>query len=142
MSIADELAKLETLRSSGAINDEEFAQAKALVLKGLPSTASLSGAGLSSPPSPANPLRRFARSSRDKWLGGVCGGLGVHTEIPSWACASVSACCFCHLASDWCLTSFFGSLCRKTTVPADRATSCRTLHRRNFNPPLASHRPE
>ena len=30
-------------------------------------------------------LRRIAKSSRDEWLGGVCGGLGEHTPVPSWA---------------------------------------------------------
>jgi phage shock protein PspC (stress-responsive transcriptional regulator) len=30
-------------------------------------------------------LRRIARSSKDEWLGGVCGGLGEQTPIPSWA---------------------------------------------------------
>jgi phage shock protein C len=84
MNIADELQKLEALRSSGAINDQEFAQAKALVLNGMPSPSSIGGAGLPSSSGETNPLRQFARSSRDKWLGGVCGGLGAHTEIPSW----------------------------------------------------------
>lgn len=31
-----------------------------------------------------NWLQRFARSDTDKWLGGVCGGLGEHTEVPAW----------------------------------------------------------
>jgi len=30
-------------------------------------------------------LRRLAKSRRDVWLGGVCGGLGEVTPIPSWA---------------------------------------------------------
>ena len=30
-------------------------------------------------------LQRFTRSSTDRWLGGVCGGLGQYTDIPSWA---------------------------------------------------------
>jgi phage shock protein C len=84
MNIADELQKLEALRSSGVINDQEFAQAKALVLQGMSSASSIGSPNISSIPGEANPLQRFARSSRDKWLGGVCGGLGAHTEIPSW----------------------------------------------------------
>jgi phage shock protein C len=75
MSIADELAKLEGLRASGALNEEEFARAKALVLSGMPAA----------PPDVENILRKFTRSSRDKWLGGVCGGLAAQTPVPSWA---------------------------------------------------------
>jgi serine/threonine protein kinase/phage shock protein PspC (stress-responsive transcriptional regulator) len=40
-----------------------------------------------SPPSfgpAADWLRRLQRVSDDAWLGGVCGGLGRHTPIPSW----------------------------------------------------------
>jgi phage shock protein C len=29
-------------------------------------------------------LRRLTRSKKDEWLGGVCGGLGEHTPLPSW----------------------------------------------------------
>lgn len=32
-----------------------------------------------------NWLYSLKRSKTDKWLGGVCGGLGEHTPIPSWA---------------------------------------------------------
>ncbi|MBN1474403.1 MAG: PspC domain-containing protein [Syntrophaceae bacterium] len=32
-----------------------------------------------------NWLQTFTRSSGDYWIGGVCGGLGEHTPIPSWA---------------------------------------------------------
>ncbi|OPY09557.1 MAG: PspC domain protein [Syntrophus sp. PtaB.Bin001] len=31
-----------------------------------------------------NWLQRFTKSQTDKWIGGVCGGLGEHTPIPSW----------------------------------------------------------
>lgn len=31
-----------------------------------------------------NWLQTFTRSSSDCWIGGVCGGLGEHTPIPSW----------------------------------------------------------
>ncbi|HEX4024788.1 MAG TPA: PspC domain-containing protein [Steroidobacteraceae bacterium] len=30
-------------------------------------------------------LRRLARSRYDRYLGGVCGGLGRHTDLPPWA---------------------------------------------------------
>ncbi|MEQ8153142.1 MAG: PspC domain-containing protein [Smithellaceae bacterium] len=29
-------------------------------------------------------LHTFTRSRQDRWIGGVCGGLGKHTPIPSW----------------------------------------------------------
>ncbi|HDQ04728.1 MAG TPA: PspC domain-containing protein [Deltaproteobacteria bacterium] len=31
-----------------------------------------------------NWLHTFTRSKEDFWLGGVCGGLGEHTPVPSW----------------------------------------------------------
>ena len=36
------------------------------------------------PASEANLLRRLTRSSQDRWLGGICGGLGLYTPVPSW----------------------------------------------------------
>jgi len=67
MSIADELQKLEVLRASGSINDDEYARAKARVLNGDPATPApqpLSGAA--APAGEANLLRRLTRSSRDR----------------------------------------------------------------------------
>lgn len=32
-----------------------------------------------------NWLQRLTKSEKDKWIGGVCGGLGEHTPIPSWS---------------------------------------------------------
>ncbi|HQK99633.1 MAG TPA: PspC domain-containing protein [Smithellaceae bacterium] len=32
-----------------------------------------------------NWLTRFTLSDRDRWIGGVCGGLGEHTPVPSWS---------------------------------------------------------
>ncbi len=31
-----------------------------------------------------NWLQRLAKAKDDRWIGGVCGGLGKHTAIPSW----------------------------------------------------------
>jgi len=31
-----------------------------------------------------NWLQRLTKSKKDKWIGGVCGGLGMFTPIPSW----------------------------------------------------------
>src|SRR5262245_4910206 len=81
MSVADDLQKLESLRGSGAINDDEYKRAKELILNGTPPATASSSWSSGEP----NILKRFTRSSRDKWLGGVCGGLGQHTPVPSWA---------------------------------------------------------
>lgn len=72
MSLADDLAKLDDLRARGALSDEEFARAKARLLD-----------APSLPPavSAVNTLRR---SRDDRWLGGVCGGLGRLTAVDSW----------------------------------------------------------
>lgn len=32
-----------------------------------------------------NWLQVFAKSGKDRWLGGICGGLGERTPLPSWA---------------------------------------------------------
>ena len=31
-----------------------------------------------------NWLRKLAKSRDDKWIGGVCGGFGKYTPLPSW----------------------------------------------------------
>jgi phage shock protein PspC (stress-responsive transcriptional regulator) len=31
-----------------------------------------------------NWLQNFTRSQKDRWIGGVCGGLGTSTPVPSW----------------------------------------------------------
>ena len=77
MSLADELGKLEDLRTRGVLSDAEFQRAKQRLLDGPPPAA----AGM--PPAVAA-VNAFRRSASDKWLGGVCGGLAVSTGIDSW----------------------------------------------------------
>jgi phage shock protein PspC (stress-responsive transcriptional regulator) len=74
MSIADEIEKLQRLRDRGALSEPEFERAKARVLDASPATGGAS----------ASVLQRLARSRRDRMLGGVCGGLGRHTDLPAW----------------------------------------------------------
>ena len=31
-----------------------------------------------------NWLQAFTKSDKDRWLGGICGGLGESTPLPSW----------------------------------------------------------
>jgi len=63
MSIADELQKLEQLRQSGTINDEEFAKAKERLLSGQaaePPWASMPPAGAASAPDLKQQTRQWA----------------------------------------------------------------------------------
>jgi phage shock protein PspC (stress-responsive transcriptional regulator) len=78
MSIAEDLEKLQALRERGAINDDEFQRAKARILDQPPALGSGGGGAHGSF------LHQLARSRDDRWLGGVCGGLGRHTGLPSW----------------------------------------------------------
>ncbi len=78
MSLADELHKLDDLRTRGVLSDEEFQRAKQRLLD----AATLHPA--SDVPVVAA-LNNFRRSSTDKWIGGVCGGLARLTGIESWA---------------------------------------------------------
>ncbi len=74
MGLAEEIERLQALRNKGALSDQEFARAKELLLSGA-TPAAASG---------QNVLRAFRRSARDKWIGGVCGGLGEYTPVPAW----------------------------------------------------------
>ena len=77
MSISEELEKLQSLRDRGVISEQEFAQAKARVLDNAPAAAPIDGT--------RSFLQQLARSRSDRFIGGVCGGLGRHTNLPSWA---------------------------------------------------------
>ena len=79
MNLSDELQKLQTLREQGALNDEEFTAAKKRVLEGF------DGYAKSDSPRPPSALHQLTRSKSDRWIGGVCGGLAVMTNIPAWS---------------------------------------------------------
>jgi phage shock protein PspC (stress-responsive transcriptional regulator) len=74
MSMGDELHKLDELRQRGVLSEEEFARAKAKLLE---------GGSAGSPPGVAA-INAFRRSTSDRWLGGVCGGIARSTGIESW----------------------------------------------------------
>jgi phage shock protein C len=83
MSLSEELERLQSLRERGALSEEEYARAKAQVLENATRAAgSATPAGQAPHPSL---LHRLARSRTDRLIGGVCGGLGKHTDLPSWA---------------------------------------------------------
>lgn len=79
MTIGDELAKLQDLHQRGALNDEEFARAKARVL---------GGAAATTDPAQPNPalaaINALRRSRADRWIAGVCGGIAHATAVDSW----------------------------------------------------------
>ncbi|HEX4051373.1 MAG TPA: PspC domain-containing protein [Steroidobacteraceae bacterium] len=105
MSLTEELERLQALRERGALSEAEYERAKERVLgdaaAAYNATAAGGGAtgapGMGPAPSPSTStdsgpfatersfFRQLARSRNDRWIGGVCGGLGRHTALPSWA---------------------------------------------------------
>jgi phage shock protein C len=75
MSIAEELEKLQVLRDRGSITEEEFSRAKQQVIDEAGARTGTHSAL----------LHQLTRSRTDRIIGGVCGGLGKHTDLPSWA---------------------------------------------------------
>ena len=75
MSVADEIRKLAELRDAGQLSDEEFAAAKKRLLEGVGGSPLL--------PTDSG-LNRLRRSTTDRWIGGVCGGLAKVTGMDSW----------------------------------------------------------
>jgi phage shock protein C len=73
MSIAEEIARLDELRTRGVLTSEEFERAKARLLDGGP----LPGPGIEA-------INRLRRSVSDSWIGGVCGGVARATGVESW----------------------------------------------------------
>ena len=89
MNVSEEIKRLHELHLAGALSDAEFAQAKAKLLSSinLDKPDSTSGANASGS-GPANDLvqefSRLRRSRNDRWLGGVCGGLGRASGMEAW----------------------------------------------------------
>jgi phage shock protein C len=73
MSIADEIVKLEELRTRGALSNEEFERAKARLIGPAPEPAPAIAA-----------INNLRRSTSDSWIGGVCGGIARITGVESW----------------------------------------------------------
>ena len=83
MGLADDLQKLQALREQGALTDEEFTQAKKRLLEGTPESSP--PPRVEPPTRPSSALREFRRSTTDRWIGGVCGGLEDVSGVPSWS---------------------------------------------------------
>ena|SRR5580692_2240016 len=75
VTLSDDLNKLEELRARGALTDEEFTRAKERLLN--------AGSTNTSPPF-VSAVNTFRRSRSDRWIAGVCGGLGRLTGMESW----------------------------------------------------------
>jgi phage shock protein PspC (stress-responsive transcriptional regulator) len=75
MGFVDDLARLDELRSRGALSDDEFQRAKARLLD--------SGHAAGDIPAVAA-INRLRRSRSDRWVGGVCGGIAGLTGVESW----------------------------------------------------------
>lgn len=84
MNISEEIKRLHELHLAGALSDAEFAQAKAKLL----SNIKLDKSDSPSDSAPSNDLvqefNRLRRSRNDRWLGGVCGGLGRASGMEAW----------------------------------------------------------
>ena len=78
MGIAEELNKLDELRTRGVLSEAEFQRAKQRLLDGPSPPPAGQAAGVSA-------INSFRRSSTDRWIGGVCGGLARLTGLDSWA---------------------------------------------------------
>ena len=74
MSTADEIRKFAELRDAGQISEAEYQAAKERLLR----------SGAAADDRPLAPLNRLRRATKDRWLGGVCGGLAALTRTESW----------------------------------------------------------
>lgn len=91
MNVSDEIKRLHELHQAGALTDAEFEQAKTRVLAGSVNlnkdrATSCSSASTSSLPNSdfIAEVSRLRRARSDRWIGGVCGGLGKVSGIESW----------------------------------------------------------
>jgi len=81
MSLADEIRKLVELRDAGHLDQDEFERAKAELLN---SRTPLVSSDRDATYDSGSRVPRLRRSTRDRWIGGVCGGLGAYTGVESW----------------------------------------------------------
>ncbi|MFM2086492.1 MAG: hypothetical protein RLZZ237_1361, partial [Pseudomonadota bacterium] len=85
---SEEIKRLHDLHLAGALSDAEFAQAKAKLLGGINLDKPGTSPDADAASSPTNDLvqefNRLRRSRNDRWLGGVCGGLGRASGMEAW----------------------------------------------------------
>ena len=75
MTLSDELIRLDGLRQRGILTDEEFSRAKARLIDAADRPVDDSTLGA---------INAFRRSRSDRWVAGVCGGLGRATGAEAW----------------------------------------------------------
>jgi len=87
MDWAEQLEKLQQLHQKGALTDQEYAAAKARVIRDLGPTPSEQAAQAARivVEQGQSAFKQLKRSLTDRWFGGVAGGLAVATTIPTWA---------------------------------------------------------
>jgi len=90
MNISDEIKRLHELHQAGALSTAEFEQAKAKLLN---ASVDLTKRTSSGSDDFTSEIGRLRRSRTDRWLGGVCGGLGKASGIESWVWRLVFALC-------------------------------------------------
>ena len=83
MNVSDEIKRLHELHQAGALTDAEFERAKAKVLDSVVSLEKQSGLGVGNGDF-ASEIGALRRSRSDRWLGGVCGGLGKASGMEAW----------------------------------------------------------
>ncbi len=78
MALSDELAQLQELHQHGALTDDEFSRAKARLLDGAASSTE------APPGATVAAINALRRSTGDRWIAGVCGGIAEATGLDSW----------------------------------------------------------
>jgi phage shock protein C len=94
MNISEEIKRLHELHQAGALSDAEFEQAKQKLLNASLNFNKSSDSGSGNNGNNNGPhhqgsnfgtdLNQLRRSRSDRWVGGVCGGLGKITGMESW----------------------------------------------------------
>jgi len=76
MSLTDELDRLHALHREGGLSADEFARAKERLLI---------HPAAPGPGDVRHEINSLRRSRSDRWIAGVCGGLGAATGLDAWA---------------------------------------------------------
>ncbi|WP_426174887.1 PspC domain-containing protein [Massilia sp. TWR1-2-2] len=84
MNVSDEIKRLHELHLAGALTDAEFERAKANALGGAVNLDKTSDRPSTGGDDLVAELGALRRSRSDRWLGGVCGGIGKASGIESW----------------------------------------------------------
>lgn len=91
MSIGEELEKLGELHQRGVLTDDEFARAKTRLIGAQGGFASSSASGTQSNVPFVAGFNALRRSTSDRWIGGVCGGIAPVLGLESWLCRLLMA---------------------------------------------------